>query len=49
VEPLRVKIEDNLAHPERLDAILRDGANRARAAAQATMAEVREAMKLPKS
>lgn len=48
VEPLRVKIEDNLAHPERLDAILRDGADRARVAAQATMAEVREAMKLPK-
>jgi len=48
VEPLRVKIEDNLAHPERLDAILRDGADRAHVAAQATMAEVREAMKLPK-
>jgi tryptophanyl-tRNA synthetase len=49
VEPLRVKIEDNLAHPERLDEILRVGADRARAAAQVTMAEVREAMKLPKS
>jgi tryptophanyl-tRNA synthetase len=49
VEPLRARIEDNLAHPERLDDILREGANRARATAQATMAEVREAMKLPKS
>ena len=47
VEPLRQKIEDNLAHPERLDAILREGSNRARAVAQETMAEVREAMKLP--
>jgi tryptophanyl-tRNA synthetase len=48
VEPLRLKIEDNLAHPERLDEVLRVGADRARAAAQATMAEVREAMQLPK-
>jgi tryptophanyl-tRNA synthetase len=49
VEPLRVKIEDNLAHPHRLDEILQAGADRARVAAQATMAEVREAMKLPKA
>ncbi len=48
VEPLRLRIEDNLAHPERLDEVLRVGADRARAAAQATMAEVREAMQLPK-
>jgi len=48
VEPLRLKIEDNLAHPERLDEVLRVGADRARIAAQATMAEVREAMQLPK-
>jgi len=48
VEPLRLKIEDNLAHPERLDEVLRVGADRARAAAQVTMAEVREAMQLPK-
>lgn len=48
VEPLRLKIEDNLAHPERLDEVLRVGADRARAAAQATMAEVREAMQLPR-
>jgi len=47
IEPLRVKIEDNLAHPARLDDILREGSARARATAQATMAEVREAMKLP--
>jgi len=49
VEPLRLRIEDNLAHPERLDEVLHVGADRARAAAQATMAEVREAMQLPKS
>jgi tryptophanyl-tRNA synthetase len=49
VEPLRVKIEDNLAHSHRLDEILQAGADRARVAAQATMAEVREAMKLPKA
>ena len=48
VEPLRLKIEDHLAHPDRLDEVLRVGADRARAAAQATMAEVREAMQLPK-
>ena len=48
IEPLRLKIEDNLAHPERLDEVLRVGADRARAAAQVTMAEVREAMQLPK-
>ncbi len=47
VEPLRVKIEDNLAHPARLDEILQHGADRARIAAQATMAQVREAMQLP--
>lgn len=47
VEPLRQKIEDNLAHPARLDEILREGSARARATAQATMAEVRAAMKLP--
>ncbi len=48
VEPLRLRIEDNLAHPERLDEVLRVGADRARATAQATMAEVREAMQLPR-
>ena len=48
VEPMRLKIEDNLAHPERLDEILQHGADRARLAAQATMAEVREAMQLSK-
>ncbi len=48
IEPLRLKIEDNLAHPDRLDEVLRVGADRARVAAQVTMAEVREAMQLPK-
>ncbi len=47
IEPLRVKIEDHLAHPERLDDILRDGGARARAVAQQTLGEVREAMKFP--
>ncbi|MDP2876185.1 MAG: tryptophan--tRNA ligase [Holophaga sp.] len=47
VEPLRQKIEDNLAHPDRLNAILRDGSDRARITAKATMDQVREAMKLP--
>ncbi len=49
VEPLRIKIEDHLAHPDRLDEVLRIGADRARAAAQTTMAEVRKAMQLPQA
>ena len=47
VEPLRVKIEDHLAHPDHLLDILREGRSRARQTAQATLAEVRQAMKLP--
>lgn len=47
VEPLRVKVEDHLAHPDHLLDILREGRARARQTAQATLAEVRQAMKLP--
>lgn len=47
VEPLRQKIESNLADPAHLQAILKDGADKARKVAQETMAEVRSAMKLP--
>ena len=49
VEPLRLRIEDNLAHAGRLDEVLRVGADRARAVAQVTMAKVREAMQLSQS
>ena len=45
--PVREKIEDNLGHKDHLRDILRDGSARARTVAQATMAEVREAMRLP--
>ncbi len=48
LEPLRQRIEENLAHPERLDEVLAQGAARARTVAQATMEEVRAAMKLPR-
>jgi tryptophanyl-tRNA synthetase len=47
VEPLRVKIEANLAQPKELENVLREGSARARAVAQQTMDEVRSAMKLP--
>ncbi len=47
VEPLRQKIESNLANPGHLQDVLKDGADRARKVAQATMAQVRSAMKLP--
>lgn len=47
VEPVREKIEANLAQPERIEAILQDGSARARQVASSTMAEVRTAMKLP--
>ena len=46
IEPLREKIEANLAQPDTLKDVLRDGSNRARGVAQETMAEVRAAMKL---
>jgi tryptophanyl-tRNA synthetase len=47
VEPIRERIEDNLAHASNLVAILQNGADCARAVASATMGEVREAMKMP--
>lgn len=47
VEPVREKIEANLAQPGRIEGILQDGSARARAVASATMKEVRTAMKLP--
>ncbi len=47
VEPVREKIEANLATPDRIEGILQDGSARARAVAAATMKEVRTAMKLP--
>ncbi len=46
IEPLREKIEANLAQPDTLKDVLRDGSNRARVVAQETMTEVRAAMKL---
>jgi len=47
VGPVREKIEANLAKPDDIKAILQDGSARAREVAGATMAEVRDAMKLP--
>lgn len=47
VEPVREKIEANLAKPEAIKAILEGGSARARQVASATMGEVRDAMKLP--
>jgi len=47
VEPLRERIEGNLANEANLVAVLQGGAERARAVAKSTMAEVREAMKIP--
>lgn len=46
-EPLREKIETNLAHPETLKEVLHEGSNRARGVARQTMEEVRTAMQLP--
>ncbi len=46
-EPVRLGIEENLARPGDLEDVLQAGSARARAVAQATMGEVREAMKLP--
>lgn len=46
-EPVRQRIEANLARPDDLADILRDGSARARAAAAETMASVRAAMRLP--
>ena len=47
VEPLRERIEANLANPAELEAILQDGSSRARKVASATLGEARAAMKLP--
>ena len=47
IEPVREKIEAHLAHPGNLQEVLRDGSARARTVAGETMADVREAMKLP--
>ncbi|HPS67473.1 MAG TPA: tryptophan--tRNA ligase [Holophaga sp.] len=48
IEPMREKIEANLAQPEALRGILREGSDRARVVARQTMEDVRAAMKLPK-
>ncbi len=47
VEPVRQKIEANLARKDELKDVLRDGSARARAVAAATMDEVRSAMHMP--
>ena len=47
IEPVREKIESHLGHPGDIEAVLRDGSARARTVAAKTMAEVRDAMKLP--
>jgi tryptophanyl-tRNA synthetase len=46
-EPVRERIEANLAHPDDLADVLRQGSARARVTASATMEEVRAAMSLP--
>ena len=47
IAPVREKIEDHLLHKDHLRDVLRSGSAKARLVAQATMAEVREAMQLP--
>jgi tryptophanyl-tRNA synthetase len=47
IEPIRERIEGNLANTANLVDILQNGAERARAVAKTTMAEAREAMKMP--
>jgi len=46
LQPIRERRRELTAHPERVREALRDGEERARKVAQATMQEVREAMKL---
>lgn len=46
VEPLRTRIEGHLADIPNLEAVLQNGAERARMVARTTMTEVRDAMKL---
>ncbi|MBL0212252.1 MAG: tryptophan--tRNA ligase [Holophagaceae bacterium] len=47
IAPVREKIEDHLSRKDHLRDVLRIGSAKARLVAQATMAEVREAMQLP--
>ncbi|MDD3643684.1 MAG: tryptophan--tRNA ligase, partial [Candidatus Krumholzibacteria bacterium] len=47
LEPIRERRADLEAHPGRVREILGAGADRARAVAQETMREVREAMNIP--
>jgi tryptophanyl-tRNA synthetase len=47
LEPFRTKRLELAAQPDRIHAILADGARRARAIAEVTMREVREAVQLP--
>jgi tryptophanyl-tRNA synthetase len=47
IEPVRERIEANLAQPELIQEVLRTGSDRARAVAAETMADVRSAMKMP--
>jgi tryptophanyl-tRNA synthetase len=44
LEPIRVKRQEFEAHPEKVDAIIAEGAQRARGIAQETIAEVKEKM-----
>ena len=46
IAPLRRAIAERLAHPERLDALLKDGAERARAKARPILEETKEAVGL---
>jgi tryptophanyl-tRNA synthetase len=47
LEPFRAKRAELAADPNHVQDILNDGAKRARAIAEQTMVEVREAMQLP--
>jgi len=47
LEPFRAKRAELASDPNKIQDILHDGANRARAIAEQTMSEVREAMQLP--
>ena len=47
IAPVREKIEAHLGRPGDIEAVLREGSARARAVAADTLADVREAMKMP--
>jgi len=47
MEPVRVKLEEHLARPDEIRDVLHTGAQRARAVAQQTMADVRSAIQFP--